>query len=142
VTKAKLTDKQRKQIIAEYVEGGTSHRALAKKYGVAATTIANLLRAHKDDVVQKCAEVKKENTLSMIQYLENKRVIAQEIIGDILQSTKEEIAQASVRDKMGALKIISDIFLNNITSPIGDNGIKIDVHFADFSAKGDDNASR
>lgn len=37
----KLTDKQRKQIIAEYVagDGNVSHRALATKYNVSPTTI-------------------------------------------------------------------------------------------------------
>lgn len=40
----KLTDKQRKQIIAEYVagDGNVSHRALATKYNVSPTTIQRI----------------------------------------------------------------------------------------------------
>ena len=44
---AKLTDKQRKKIIAESVNG-SSIRALAAKYGVSTTTIQRTLKSDND----------------------------------------------------------------------------------------------
>ena len=45
---AKLTDKQRKKIIAEYVEGGTSQRKLAEKYHVSPYLIRSILNGDKN----------------------------------------------------------------------------------------------
>ena len=47
VSVAKLSDRQRKQIIAEYVNGGISQRQLAEKYGVSRQAIAKLLSTEK-----------------------------------------------------------------------------------------------
>ena len=40
---AKLTDRQRKQIIAEYAGGGISQRELAERYQVTQKTISKIL---------------------------------------------------------------------------------------------------
>lgn len=53
---AKLTDKQRKKIIAESVNG-SSIRALAAKYGVSTTTIQRTLKSD-NDLKQKVAQKK------------------------------------------------------------------------------------
>ena len=56
---AKLTDKQRKKIIAESVNG-SSIRALAAKYGVSTTTIQRVLKSD-TTLTQKVAQKKAEN---------------------------------------------------------------------------------
>ena len=58
---AKLTDKQRKKIIAEYVEGGTSQRKLAEKYHVSPYLIRSILNGDKN-LAQKISHKKEENT--------------------------------------------------------------------------------
>ena len=60
VSVAKLSDRQRKQIIAEYVagDGRVSQRSLAKKYNVSLSTISKILRDEK--VEQKCTHKKEE----------------------------------------------------------------------------------
>lgn len=52
---AKLSDRQRKQIIAEYVEGDgrVSQRSPAKKYNVSLSTISKIL---KDDKAEQTKE--------------------------------------------------------------------------------------
>lgn len=57
---AKLSDHQRKQIIAEYVEGDgkVSQRSPAKKYNVCLSTISKILSDEK--VEQKCTYKKEE----------------------------------------------------------------------------------
>ena len=52
----KLTDKERKAIVAEYTNGEATHRSLAAKYGVAPNTIKNVLKENAD-FAQKCADI-------------------------------------------------------------------------------------
>lgn len=105
---AKLTDRQRKQIIAEYVEGGISQRALAKKYNVSQKTISTILT--NKEVRQKVSDKKNENTLSMLAFLDSRKEKAQSLMDAILDSARSDIKKAPLRDKMGAFKILSESF--------------------------------
>jgi len=67
---AKLTDLQRKEIIAARVEG-TSYRALAKKYGVSPTAIQNVVSSD-PKTLQKCTHKKDQNTASVLAHMEAK----------------------------------------------------------------------
>lgn len=108
---AKLTDRQKKQIIAEYAEnkGKVSYASLGKKYEVDRSTIAKVIK-NNPEFQQKATEVKKENTKSMIEYLVSKREKAQNIIEMLLNITPADVKKASLRDRMGALKIITETF--------------------------------
>lgn len=103
---AKLSDRQRKQIIAEYVagDGRVSQRSLAKKYNVSLSTISKILRDEK--VEQKCTHKKEENTRSMLEFLDEQKSTAQSLMQKLLKASEEDIKKASLRDKMGALKIL------------------------------------
>ncbi len=68
---AKLTDKQRKKIIAESVEG-SSTRALAAKYHVSQTTIRRVLQSD-SELAQKVSQKKEENTQSVLAHMESKK---------------------------------------------------------------------
>ena len=105
---AKLTDRQRKQIIAEYVEGGISQRALAKKYNVSQKTISTILT--NTEVRQKVSDKKNENTLSMLAFLDSRKEKAQSLMDAILDLAQADIEKAPLRDKMGAFKILSESF--------------------------------
>ena len=69
---AKLTDKQRKRIIAEYVEGGTSQRKLAEKYHVSPYLIRSILSEDKN-LTQKISHKKEENTQSVLAFMDSKK---------------------------------------------------------------------
>ena len=107
---AKLSDRQRKQIITEYVagDGRVSQRSLAKKYNVCLSTISKILRDEK--VEQKCTHKKEENTRSMLEFLDEQKDKAQSLMQQLLNASEKDIKKASLRDKMGALKILSEVF--------------------------------
>lgn len=134
---AKLTDRQRKQIIAEYVEGDgkISQRRLAKKYGVSLSTISKILG--NENVKQKCTQKKEENMLSMVEYLDSRKQTAQELMEKILKLSSEDIAKASLRDKMGALKILSEVFAAGKSVP-HDNSITQIVVLSEDASEVDD----
>lgn len=105
---AKLSDRQRKQIIAEYVNGGVSQQQLAEKYGVSRQAIAKLLSSEKS--CEKLRNKKEENTRSMLDFLDEQKSTAQSLMQKLLKASEEDIEKASLRDKMGALKILSEVF--------------------------------
>ena len=65
---AKLTDRQRKRIVAEYIEGDgrVSQQKLAEKYHVSRQAISSILRDEKS--CEKLQAKKEENTRSMLEY--------------------------------------------------------------------------
>ena len=136
---AKLSDRQRKQIIAEYVEGDgkVSQRSLAKKYNVCLSTISKILSDEK--VEQKCTHKKEENTLSMLEYLDSRKNAAQALMEKILLLSGEDIAKANLRDKMGALKILADVFaVKSDGVPNGEKGAVVNIVIEDTSGERND----
>ena len=95
VVVAKLTDRQRKRIIAEYAIGGIRWRQLAEKYHVSQNTIAKLLSSEKS--VQKLSDKKEENTRSMLEFLDEQKSTAQSLMQKLLKAPKEDIENASLR---------------------------------------------
>ena len=113
---SKLTDRQKKQIIAEYVmgDGNISQQKLADKYQVSRQAISKILGSEKS--CEKLRHKKEENTLSMLVYLDSRKDTAQSLIDRILTSSAKDIEKASLRDKIGALKILSDVFCKSVDS--------------------------
>lgn len=85
----RLTDKQRKQIIADYVELG-SYAAVAKKHGVADTTVK---RAVEQDLqTLRIADHKKEsNTADILAHMDAKKDTVNEIIDKALNVLNDEV---------------------------------------------------
>ncbi len=107
---ARLTDKQRKKIIADYIELG-NYRATARKNRVATDTVKRIVL--KDTtVVQKATEKREENTRDMLEYMESRREQAQGVIDLYLAAladpTKLELATLS--QIATALGIVVDKF--------------------------------
>ena len=109
----KLTDAQKKQIIAEYASGGISQYSLAKRYNVTQKTISKILSDEK--VYQKVSEIKEGNTVSMLAYLENKRGIAQNLMTAAMESIRAKISSASVKDCIALIKAFSEAFAGEST---------------------------
>lgn len=105
---AKLTDRQRKRIIAEYVQGGISQRKLAEKYQVTQKTISTILKD--EEVRQKVSLKKEENTRDMLAFLDDRKSTAMVLIDEILVAAVQKIKKAPLRDQMGAIKILSEVF--------------------------------
>ncbi len=107
---AQLTDKQRKRIIADYVEIG-SYNATAKKHGVAPNTVKKIVQSDVR-IAKKCEQKREENTRDMLEYMESRREQAQGVIDLYLSAladpTKLELATLS--QIATALGIVVDKF--------------------------------
>lgn len=125
---ARLTDKQKKKIIADYVDIG-SYNAVAKKNGVSNNTVKRLVEADKE-MSQKVNDKKEENTADIINYLETKKAVVCEIIGkglDVLNDP-DKLASANPAQITTALGTLIDKFMGvSRSSPSQANANRISL---------------
>lgn len=109
VMAARLTDKQKKLIVADYVEIG-SYNAVAKKHGVSVTTVIRV--CENEETKQKVIEKKEENSADILAYMETKRDKVAEIIGLYLDrlSDPELINKSNASQLTTALGTLIDKF--------------------------------
>lgn len=102
---ARLTDRQRQKIVADYLELG-SYRAAARKNGVAHQTVKRVLQ-EQPDLSRKLQQKKEENTADILAYMESQRQQVCDIIETGLRVLPEKIAGAKtatdVTTAMGTL---------------------------------------
>lgn len=105
---AKLTNADKEQMILLYAQGGVTQEELAQKYHVTRSAVAKLLS--KSESIQKVTKYEEKVYKSMQEFLEEQQGTVQALIKDILDSAAGDIKGAKLRDKMGALKILSEVF--------------------------------
>lgn len=117
---AKLTDKQRKHIIAESVSGA-SIRALAAKYGVSTTTIQRVLKSD-TELTQKVAQKKAENTQSVLAFMDSKKQTVCDLIDKLLtaMSDEDKIAATPLNQLATAMGIVIDKYTAGETPKTAD----------------------
>lgn len=71
----RLTDRQKKKIIADYVSC-ENYAEVARKHGVHASTVRRLTAGNKE-MHEKARQKKEQNTLDMLAYMESKQGEAQ-----------------------------------------------------------------
>lgn len=103
---ARLTDKQKQKIVADYLETG-SYRATGKMNGVADGTVKRVV-LECGDIEQKVEDKKTQNTKDVLAYMDSKRDIVCEILGkglDALNSPDKlaEATPAQITTAMGTL---------------------------------------
>lgn len=105
---ARLTDKQKRKIIADYLETG-SYRATAKINGVADGTVKRIV-LECGDIEQKIEDKKEQNKKDIIAYMEGKRDIVCEILGKGLDAlnSPDKLADASPAQITTALGTLID----------------------------------
>lgn len=118
---AKLTDKQRKRIIAEYVEGGTSQRKLAEKYHVSPYLIRSILSEDKG-LTQKIAHKKEENTQSVLAFMDSKKQTVCDLIDKLLAAMGDEdkITATPLNQLATAMGIVIDKYTAGETPKTAD----------------------
>lgn len=106
----RLTDKQKKQIIADYVELG-SYRAVAKKNKVAAGTVKNICEKA-PEFEQKCAQKKAQNTADILAHMDSKKEDVNRVIDRYLAALLDEkrIAKATPVQLTTAMGTLIDKF--------------------------------
>lgn len=85
---ARLTDRQKKKIIADYVNT-QSVNATAKMNGVSWDTVKRLLEKN-GDVEKKLEEKNRENTADILAYMESQKQLVCEIISKGLMALNDE----------------------------------------------------
>ena len=104
----RLTDRQRKKIVADYLELG-SYRATARKNNVSADTVKRTV-TECDEIEQKLSQKKAENTADILAYMESQRGLVCEIIGKGLAvlHDKEKLQEATPAQITTALGTLID----------------------------------
>ena len=89
---ARLTDKQKKKIVADYLELG-SYNATAKKNNVCDGTVKRIVEEC-GDIQEKLEEKKEQNTADIVAYMESKRQAVCDIIEVGLKVLPQKIQDA------------------------------------------------
>lgn len=107
---ARLTDRQKKRIIADYVELG-SYNAVAKKYKISATTVKKLV-LNDTQCVEKCEQKKAENTKDMLAFMDSRKKEAQNVIDLYLSALNdpEKVKKAPIEKVATVFGIVVDKF--------------------------------
>lgn len=105
---ARLTDRQKKKILADYVQTN-NYCATAKINGVSATTVKNLVRANAD-IVEKCEKKKEENTADVMEYMNDHKDLVCSFIGKGLEmlNDPEKLAAANLSQITTAMGTLID----------------------------------
>ena len=110
---ARLTDKQKKKIIADYVQFG-SYNATAKVNGVSLNTVKKIVQGNAD-IAEMCNQKKDKNTADILAYMDSQKGVVCEIIGKGLAALNnpEKLAEASPAQITTALGTLIDKFTAN-----------------------------
>ena len=84
---ARLTDRQKKKIIADYVQLG-SYNATAKVNGVALNTVKKLVQGN-TEIAEMCNQKKEENTADILDYMDSQKKDVCEVLGICLSELKK-----------------------------------------------------
>lgn len=116
---ARLTDEQKKKIIADYVESG-SYRATAKKFGISDNTVKKIC-SENAQIAQKCAQKKEQNTADMLAYMESRKEKAQKAVDAYLDALTDpaKIKAAKLSEIATAMGIVVDKFTK--TTAVGED---------------------
>lgn len=106
----RLTDKQKKLIVADYAEM-ENYSAVARKHHVARSTVKRLIEGSPD--VAEMTNIKKaENTADMLAYMDQKKGQAQTVIDLCLEflQNKKKFERASIQQIATVMAIVVDKF--------------------------------
>ena len=105
---ARLTDKQKKKIVADYLET-ESYNATAKMNGVCGQTVRRIVD-ESQGITENLKRKKDENTADILAYMESKRGVVCEIIdkGLAALNSAEKLANASPAQITTALGTLID----------------------------------
>lgn len=121
---ARLTDKQKQKIIADYVQSG-SYNAVGKANNVAPNTVKKLVQENAD-IAKLCEQKKLENTVDILEYMDSKRKVVCEIIETGLRVLPDKIENARTASEVTtALGTLIDKFTmaRNLAEKTEDSGV-------------------
>ena len=84
---ARLTDRQKKKIIADYVQLG-SYNATAKVNGVSLNTVKKIVQGNAD-IAEICNQKKEQNTADILEYMDRQKKDVCEVLGVCMGELKK-----------------------------------------------------
>ena len=110
VKRKKLTDKQKKLIIADYIECG-NYSETARKHGITDTTVRHLVKTDRESL-KKIEQKKEENMKDVLEYMDGLKDKKKTIISKLLQAIEDKVDNldsfTNIRDVASAYGIIID----------------------------------
>lgn len=119
----RLTDKQKKRIISDYVNIG-SYNTVGKMHGISATTVKNVVLKN-SETVGLCEQKKKQNTVDMLEFLETRKQKTQDIIDQLLDCMPDKIPRASLVQIVTAYGVLVDKSTLLSGNDKKDEGVKV-----------------
>lgn len=107
----KLNDKQVLELVTEHANG-TSISKLAKDYELSRDTVRKYLQEY-SETRQKLVTIKNE---SITEWLKTQKDTIMGILDQIIGLLPKRLKDASVKDLMGAYKILTETSINNVES--------------------------
>ena len=105
---ARLTDKQKKKIVADYLELG-SYNAVAKKNGVSNHTVKRIV-LETPEISKKVQQKKEQNTADILSHMESQKDEVIKVLDEYLAAMRDpaKIKRAGVVQLATALGIVID----------------------------------
>ncbi len=118
---ARLTDKQKKKIIADYVQLG-SYNAAAKLNGVSNHTVKKVV-SEAPETSKKLQQKKEQNTADVIAYMESQKNDVCELLGLYINELKNpmKIQAAALKEIAVVLGVVIDKYTKFVGDNIADN---------------------
>ena len=86
----KLTDKQKKKIIADYVDNG-NYSETARMNNTTDTTVRTIIKNNKDMALKKMEQKKQQNTKDILEYMEETKEKRKKVIDLCLEKMEERL---------------------------------------------------
>lgn len=119
----RLTDRQKKRIVSDYVNIG-SYNTVGKMHGISATTVKNVVLKN-SETVGLCEQKKKQNTMDMLEFLETRKQKTQDIIDQLLDCMPDKIPRASLVQIVTAYGVLVDKSTLLSGNDKKDEGVKV-----------------
>lgn len=107
---ARIPDKQRKEIVADYVSC-QNYSEVARKYNLPVETIRRIVKED-ENIVKKCEQKKQENTQTTLEYMQTQHETKKRILDKLLRGIElkaDDVNElTSIKDLATAYGIILD----------------------------------
>ena len=106
----KLTDKQKKKIIADYVDNG-NYSETARINNTTDTTVRAIIKDNKDMALEKMEQKKQQNTKDILEYMEETKEKRKKVIDLCLEKMEERLNKdelMNIRDIATAYGVLVD----------------------------------
>ena len=106
----KLTDKQKKKIIADYVDNG-NYSETARINNTTDTTVRTIIKDNEDMALEKMEQKKQQNTKDILEYMEETKEKRKKVIDLCLEKMEERLNKdelMNIRDIATAYGVLVD----------------------------------